>query len=333
MLIRPTGRGLYCAAGDFYIDPWRPAARSVVTHAHSDHARPGSERVWAAAPSLPLLRHRLGPAQDLVPLAWGEPLHFGPVRVSLHPAGHILGSAQVRVEHGGEVWVMSGDYRRQVDGTAEPFEVVPCDVFITEATFACPVYRWPDPARVMADIAAWHADCARRSLSAVLLTYALGKAQRVLHGLRTHLAEPVWLHGAMVELTEIYRQAGIPMVDTRAVSEETRRSPSPWPGRLILAPPSAVGTPWFRRFAQRAETAMASGWMTIRGVRRRRAHDRGFVLSDHVDWDGLLQTIRETGARRVLATHGQSAILVRWLREQGMDADALETAFQGDAEA
>lgn len=329
-LIERTAEGLYCPAGDFHIDPWRPVPRAVITHAHADHARGGHGAIWAAEAGVGVLRHRLGADAPIRPLAYGESLDLGRTRVSLHSAGHILGSAQVRVEAPGGVWVASGDYKRDADPTCAPFEIVPCDTFITEATFALPVYRWPEPASVMGEIRDWWRAAAGAGRPAVLCCYALGKAQRVLNGLLEHSDETVYLHGAMTPLVAAYRDAGVPMVPTCPVSEAPRDID--WRGQLILAPPSAAGTPWMRRF-RGAATGFVSGWMRLRGNRRRRGFDRGFVLSDHADWPGLLDTVRATGCRRVLATHGHSDVLVGYLREQGLRADELGTRYEGEADA
>lgn len=329
-LIHPTDHGLHCPPGDFHIDPWRPVPRAVLTHAHADHARPGSGRYWAAASAVPLLRRRLGREADIRGLQWGEPFDLGPVRVSLHPAGHILGSAQVRVAHGDRVWVASGDYKRGTDPTCAPFQVVPCDTFITEATFALPAYRWPPVAEEVARIHAWWRENADAGRTSVLFCYALGKAQRLLAELMAHTREAVYLHGAMVPLTAAYRDAGIPLLETRpvAAAPEGER----FERALVIAPPSAAGSTWMRRF-RRPVTGFASGWMRIRGNRRRRGHDRGFVISDHADWPELLATIRDTGAREVLTTHGRGDELVRYLRERGLAARPLATLYGDDEEA
>ena len=328
-LIQPTGLGLYCAAGDFHIDPWRAVPRAVITHAHADHARAGSEQYWAANPGLGLLRRRLGPRARLHGVDYGEPLHFGPVRVSLHPAGHVLGSAQIRVEHRGEVWVASGDYKRDDDPTCAPFEPLACDTFITEATFALPVYRWPAVDSVAADIQAWWRENAAQGRTTMLFCYALGKAQRLLAALPDERPGPIYLHGAVAPLTQDYRDAGINLPPTRMVSEAP--NDETYATSLVIAPPSAAGSTWMRRFRKPA-TGFASGWMRIRGNRRRRGYDRGFVISDHPDRPGLLQTIDETGASQVLTTHGRADELVRYLGEQGIRARPLATLF-GDDEA
>lgn len=323
-LIESSPAGLYCPAGDFHIDPWRPVPLAVVTHAHADHARSGSGRYIAAAPGVPLLRARIGDGAPIEARDYGEAFQLGEARVSLHPAGHILGSAQVRVEVDRQVWVVTGDYKRDPDPTCTPFEVVPCDVLVTESTFALPVYRWPPAERIAREVLAWWDECARRGVPAVLHCYALGKAQRLLAELSRIADRPVHLHGAMTPLVEQYRAAGVAMLPTVPVSESARGRA--FAGELVLAPPSASGSPWMRRFAG-ASTGFASGWMQVRGQRRRRGHDRGFVLSDHADWPGLLSTVRDSGARRVLAMHGDTDALVRHLRESGIDARAFGSAF------
>ena len=329
-LLELTPEGLYCRAGDFHVDPWRPVPRAVVTHGHADHARPGMGVVHAADAGLGLLRWRLGEAQALEGHRYGEAFALGDARVSLHPAGHVLGSAQVRIEVDGETWVVSGDYKRDDDPTCAAFEVVPCDVFITEATFGLPVYRWRPTPEVAMEIRAWWDACAARGEAALLLCYALGKAQRILCELARlpgGMEREVLLHGAMVPGVEVYRAAGVALPPTRPLSEEARGKDLA--GALVLAPPSAVGSPWMRRFKS-VSVAFASGWMQLRGNRRRRGVDRGFVVSDHADWDSLLRTCRETGARRVLATHGNTDALVRVLRDEGIDAAALKTELGGE---
>ena len=325
IVLRPEG--LYCPAGDFHIDPWRPVPRAVITHGHADHARSGSQLYHCAAPGVSLLQHRLSADAAIVGHDYGAGFELGAARVSLHPAGHILGSAQVRVEAGDEVWVVTGDYKRETDPTCQRFEVVECDTLITEATFALPCYRWPSIEQTVDEILAWWDQCARDQVPAVLFCYALGKAQRLLAELAQRVKRPVYLHGAMLALVELYRAAGIVMLPTEAVSEQARARD--FAGELILAPPSAAGSPWMRRFAQ-ASTAFASGWMLIRGNRRRRGYDRGLALSDHADWPALIDTIRASGARRVLATHGNTDALVRHLNETGITAETLRTDFGGE---
>jgi putative mRNA 3-end processing factor len=319
--------GLYCAAGDFYIDPWQPVPRAVITHAHGDHARTGHTHYLAAAPSENVLRARLGDiALQAVP--YGDAVRVGDTTVSLHPAGHVLGSAQVRIEHRGRVWVASGDYKVERDPTCAAFEPVPCETFITESTFGLPIYRWPSGDEVFADINRWWSDNADVGRASVLFCYAFGKAQRILAGIDPSIG-PLLVHGAVEPLNRAYRASGIALPPTRLVSEVTDKSDLR--RALVLAPPSAQGTPWLKRFGDYSD-AFASGWMRLRGTRRRRALDRGFVLSDHADWPGLMRSIEATGATRVIVTHGQVPVMVRWLRERGLEADAFETRF-GDEQA
>ncbi|MEE4660120.1 MAG: ligase-associated DNA damage response exonuclease [Halieaceae bacterium] len=327
-IIELTPQGLYCPAGDFHIDPWRPVPRAVITHGHADHARPGNGLYFAEASGAPILRHRLGADIQLQPLAYGESLSLGRARISLHPAGHILGSAQVRVEVDGEVWVATGDFKRDSDPTCTAFEPVACDTLITEATFALPIYRWPSMDSVAADIFHWWQHNAAQGRASVLFCYALGKAQRVLAALRAHTDQRVLLHGAVVPLTEIYRDAGIAMLPTLPALdfEGDRKGKQRYAGELVIAPPGANGTAWMKRFGD-CGTGFCSGWMLLRGNHRRRGYDRGFVMSDHADWPSLLSTIEECGATRVLATHGRSDTLVRYLRERGQSAAELQTEF------
>ena len=322
-LIQLRPEGLYCPAGDFHIDPWRPVPRAVITHGHGDHARSGMGCYHVVDAGLPILQWRLG-EQAYHVHAHGDGFTLGDARVSFHPAGHVLGSTQVRVEVAGEVWVASGDYKRQADPTCLPFEVVPCDTFITEATFSLPVYRWPDFATVIAQLHAWRAECAERGEVALLYCYALGKAQRVLAGLLAHGHRPVYLHGAVDTGVRVYRESGVAMVPTIRLSDVARNEDLA--GELVIAPPSAAGSSWTRRF-KRLQQGFASGWMRVRGNRRRRNYDRGFEISDHADWPDLLRTIRETGARRVIATHGNIEAIVRWLNAQGIDAGGFATHY------
>lgn len=326
-LLRVDDCGLFCEAGGFHIDPWRPVPRAVVSHGHGDHARPGSGAYLAAASGVPILERRLGVEASIEGVPFGAPVRINGVTVSFHPAGHILGSAQVRVERGGEIWVFSGDYKRAPDPSCESFEPVRCHTFITEATFALPIYRWGETAAVAREILAWWEEGRAAGRASVLFCYALGKAQRILAALAALTDRPVWVHGTIEPLTDHYRRAGVAMLPTRLVSETVRGQS--FAGELILAPPSAGGSTWMRRFGP-AATAFASGWMRVRGMRRRRGFDRGFEVSDHADWPDLLSTIQETGAGRVATTHGYADSLARYLREQGLEASPLATPFEGE---
>jgi putative mRNA 3-end processing factor len=313
--------GLYCPPGDFYIDPWRAVARAVVTHGHGDHARPGARAYLCHADSVPILRRRLGEI-DAQGVAYGETIERDGVRISLHPAGHILGSAQVRVEYGGEVWVASGDYKIEPDGTCAAFEPVRCHGFVTESTFGLPIYRWRPQAEVAAEINGWWRANAEAGRASVVYAYSLGKAQRVLALVDPSIG-PILAHGAVEPMNEIYRARGVALPPTASpagmAKGEIVRA-------LVLAPPSAAGSPWMRRFPDYAD-AFASGWMQVRGQRRRRGVDRGFVLSDHADWDGLLSAVEATDASRVLVTHGSAATLARYLGEKGLQAEVVHAEY------
>jgi putative mRNA 3-end processing factor len=331
-LVTLTENGFHCPAGDFFIDPWRPVEKAVVTHAHGDHARWGSTKYLAAAPGEPLLRGRLGDDIDLTALPYGESIALGGVRISLPPAGHVLGSAQVRIEKDGLVTVVSGDYKEVPDPTCEPLEPVPCHHFISESTFGLPVFRWEPEADLFAEINAWWRENAEVGRTTLMFAYALGKAQRVLARLDSEIG-PIFIHGAVEKVTERYRIAGIDLPPTRPVS--AAESKDAFAGAMVIAPPSADTPAWTRRFIDPAR-GFASGWMRIRGNRRRRNVDRGFVLSDHADWPGLLATIRATGAETVWTTHGYADELARALRDDGLDAQAVRTrsndGFTGEAD-
>ncbi|PYQ07180.1 MAG: ligase-associated DNA damage response exonuclease [Acidobacteria bacterium] len=328
-LVVSTPVGLYCPAGGFHVDPWGPAERAILTHVHADHARPGSAAYLCTEASAPFVRRRMGEGAAVQAAAYGEKIRLGDAVVSFHPAGHVLGSAQIRIEAAGRVWVISGDYKRAPDPTCGPFEPVRADVFVTEATFGLPIYRWPETEAVAADVLAWWERNRRAGVASLLFCYAMGKAQRLLAELGRLTDRPVLVHGAVAEMSELYRQQGVSLLATTRVAEmPARRS---YAAELVLAPLSAGGTPWVRRFGDR-ETALASGWMRVRGTRRRKGYDRGFVLSDHADWPALLRTIDESGAERVLATHGYSEELARYLRERGRDAGVLATAWEGEAD-
>ncbi len=328
-LISRRAEGLYCEAGGFYIDPWRPVDRAVITHAHADHCREGHGAYLAHRDAEGLMRSRVGPDMNFQGLAYGEPLQLGEVSLSLHPAGHVLGSAQVRMEHRGEVWVVSGDYfvsgAGDANTTCAPFEPVRCDVFITEATFALPIYRWAPQTEVLAEMRAWWADCAAQGKHALLMGYSLGKAQRLVAGLATADAPgPVLVHAAVARLNEAYRGAGVALPEVETVTPETNFKALR--GALVIAPPAVQDSRWAKTLGPHSD-AFASGWMRLRGARRRRSVDRGFVFSDHADWPGLLSAIRATGAQRVIVTHGDEGALVRYLTELGLQAETFTTEY------
>ena len=326
-LITLTSRGLYCQRGDFYIDPWKPVKRAVVTHAHADHTYRGNQVYLVPKEGERLSRIRIGDEAAIETLSNGETRDIDGVKVSFHPAGHILGSAQARVEFGGEVWVISGDYKLTPDPTCAPFEPVKCHHFITEATFGLPIYRWPRTEDVMDEINGWWRRNVERGKSSVIFAYSLGKSQRILKGIDASIG-PIFTHGAVERLTQAYRESGVDLPPTTYAGSVTNKKE--FVGSLVVAPPSAqqmVG--WLRKFGSYS-TGFASGWMMVRGARRQRAVDRGFVVSDHADWPELQTAIAAAEAETVYVTHGFSNELVRWLREQGTNAVELKTHFMGD---
>lgn len=321
-----TPEGIYCPAGDFHIDPWRPVPRALITHGHADHSRWGMGAYLATSSAAPVIRHRLGDI-TMDTIDYGAPLTIGEARVSFHPAGHVPGSAQIRVEHKGEVWVASGDYKTVDDELSEPFEPVRCHTFITECTFGLPVFRWTPQDVLATQINDWWARNAANGVTSLLGCYALGKAQRLLR-LLDRTTGPILTHGAIEATNAILRAQGIGLPDTLQVTRDTDMKS--FRGAIVLAPPSAFNTAWANKFKP-ASTAFASGWMALRGVRRRRAADRGFIVSDHADWAGLNAAIKATGAQRVFATHGYTTVFRRWLETQGYDAQIVQTEFDGES--
>ena len=330
-LIVQRPEGLYCPAGEFFIDPWRPVERAVITHAHADHARPGHGAYLAHREAEGVMRTRLGDGIRFEGLGYGESIRIGGANVSLHPAGHVLGSAQVRVEHGGEVWVASGDYFTSgIDDdanlTCAAFEPVRCHCFITESTFGLPIYRWSAQREVYADINRWWVATRAEGRNALLMGWSFGKAQRLLAGVDASIG-PIWVHPAVEALTRAYRAAGVVLPETKLLNGDVKAAQLD--GALVIAPPGVHGSAWARRLGD-ASDAFASGWMRLRGARRRQAVDRGFVLSDHADWPGLERAIAATGAARVIVTHGYEDVMVRHLRAKGLEASSFATEYGDD---
>jgi putative mRNA 3-end processing factor len=329
-MLQETADGLYCPAGDFHVDPWGAVPRAVITHAHGDHARAGSSSYLCVDACGPLLKRRFGKDVVIETRSYGDVVTLGSTRLSFHPAGHILGSSQVRIEGPEGVWVVSGDYKRAVDPTCPPFEPVRCDTFVTESTFGLPIFHWDSSQELISQLLAWWDDNRAASRASVVFCYTLGKAQRILAELARVTDRRVLVHGAMMSMIEAYREAGVRMLDTSPLIERPRGSPTA--GDLILAPLLARGTPWMRRLGEFSD-AFASGTMRVRGAQRQRNVDRGLVLSDHADWPALLQTVHEVGASRVLATHGHAEAFARYLAAQGIDSGVIRTAWEGEAAA
>ncbi|MGB5864143.1 MAG: ligase-associated DNA damage response exonuclease [Sulfitobacter sp.] len=320
-----TPEGIYCAAGDFYIDPWRRVDRALITHGHSDHARWGMGSYLATHDALPVMRHRLGEI-TAEGIAYGERRVIGGATVSFHPAGHVPGSAQIRIEVAGEIWVASGDYKVIDDGLSTPFEPVRCHHFITESTFGLPVFRWEQQPVVAEQLNAWWRACAKSGKTALLGAYSLGKAQRLMSMLNPAIG-PILCHTAVENTNAVMRAQGITLPDTVLANQDVTAKTHP--GAMVIAPPSALGSAWSKKFGPQ-ESGFASGWMAMRGVRRRRAGDRGFVISDHADWAGLLWAIKQTNAENIYVTHGYTDIFTRYLNENGWNAQVVPTQFEGE---
>ncbi|MFZ6052131.1 ligase-associated DNA damage response exonuclease [Halocola ammonii] len=325
-LLRFTNKGIYCPQAKVYIDPWKPVNKAIITHAHADHSRWGMKNYLAHNLSVPVMKYRLGSDINVEGVDFNEPRTINGVKFSLHPAGHIYGSAQVRVEYKGEVWVVSGDYKTENDKCCTPFEPVKCHSFITESTFGLPVYRWENQESVFEDINSWWRKNKEQGKTTILCGYSLGKAQRIIQNLDSSIGK-IYTHGAVENTNEVLREAGIVIQETTQITQETPKKATL--GNIVIAPPSALGTPWARKLKPYS-TGVASGWMMVRGMRRRRNADRGFVLSDHADWQGLNESVKATGAENIYVTHGYSTIFANWLKEQGYNASVVDTEYEGE---
>ena len=326
-LIEFTSHGLYCRAGNFYVDPWRPVDKAVITHAHSDHARAGSNAYLCHHHTKPLLQLRLGD-YSYQNVGWDEPVTMNNVKVSLHPAGHIIGSSQVRIEQNGEVWVVSGDYKLEDDGLSGRFEPVPCHTFITESTFGLPIYRWKPQQEIYKSLQDWILQQTAQNVTPVLIAYSLGKAQRLLKCLE-ETGLPIYLHGAIYNVHRALVLAGWELPHVQRVDPVMPNKT--FKGGVVIAPASATASPWMKRFAPYA-VGICSGWMQVRGHVRRSNADAGFALSDHADWYGLLQTVKETCAQKVYVTHGFQSAFSRYVNELGIQAAEVKTEYGEDEE-
>lgn len=324
-LLKLTKKGLYCPGADIYIDPWKAVDKAVITHAHSDHARYGSNAYLAHNLSVPILKQRLGNSINVKGIEYGKQVNINGVKLSLHPAGHIPGSAQVRIEYKGEIAVVSGDYKLTNDGLTTPFEPVKCNVFVSESTFGLPIYKWKPQSQIFDEIHTWWKRNIEAGKASVLCGYSLGKAQRILANLDSQMGK-IYAHGAIINVNNTFIRAGLNLPQVEAVSGVPKGS---FAGALILAPPSSTGSPWLKRF-EPYSLGYASGWMNVRGSKRRQALDIGFALSDHADWNELNAAVKETEAETVYVTHGFTAVFVKWLREKGIDAYELNTQFTGE---
>jgi putative mRNA 3-end processing factor len=326
-LIDFTDKGLYCSQGGFYIDPWKPVDKAIITHAHSDHARWGSNSYLCHRLSKPILQLRLGdnPYQTV---EWNEAVYMNGVKISLHPAGHIIGSSQIRVEYKDEVWVVSGDYKTEDDGISGAFEAVPCNTFITESTFGLPIYKWKKQPEIFTEIKNWVQQNNADGKTSVLIAYSLGKAQRILQPL-AETGLPIYAHGAVFNVQETLIKNGWNLPPVTRVEPDTPKEL--FKGNIVIAPPSADGTPWMKKFYPYS-VGVCSGWMQVRGNARRKNVDAGFALSDHADWNGLLTAVKATGAQKVFVTHGFQSAFSRYLNEQGIEAAEVKTDYGSEEE-
>ncbi len=323
-----NSKGIYCPPAKVYIDPWKPVKKALITHAHADHSRWGMEEYLAHHDSVPIMKHRLGSDIKVQGIGYGEKIQINRVEFSFHPAGHIPGSSQIKVSYKGETWVVSGDYKLEDDGLSAPFEPVTCQNFITESTFGLPVYSWPKQQDTFAEVNAWWRQNQEAGKVSIIAGYALGKAQRILQNLDTDIG-PIFTHGAVENTNAVLRGQGYPLPATTLVTQDHKKAD--FKGSVVVCPPSAMGSPWIKKFSPYA-TAFCSGWMALRGARRRRAADRGFVLSDHADWQGLNEAVTLSQAENVYVTHGYKDIFARWLREEkGLNAQPVETLFEGES--
>lgn len=326
-LLELTSHGLYCEKGDFFIDPWKPVKNALITHAHSDHARWGCDSYLCHKYTVPLLKLRLGD-HSYQGIEWGHPIHIHGVEITFFPAGHIIGSSQIRIKYKGDTWVVSGDYKTKNDGISGTFEPIACNHFITESTFGLPIYRWQDQESVYADMRQWVIGVHAKGETPVLFTYSLGKAQRVIEAL-TPLNIPIFAHGAIANTQEVLIQQHHPLHPVRRIHSNLKVAD--FSKGVVIAPPSADQTTWLKKVGP-CQRAICSGWMQVRGNQRRRNIEKGFVLSDHADWDGLLYAIQSTGAHHILATHGFTDTLTRYLNDKGYEAETLATLFGEDEE-
>lgn len=328
-LIDFTDRGLFCPTGNFYIDPWKPVDYAIITHGHSDHARWGSKHYLCHELTKPILQLRLG-ENSYQTVKWNEPMSVNGVEVTLLPAGHIIGSSQIRVEYKGEIWVVSGDYKVEDDGISGAFEPVRCHTFITESTFGLPIYNWKPQPAIFADIQQWIRENQAAAKTSVLIAYSLGKAQRVLQAVK-EVTDRIYAHGAVFNMQETLSHI-LPKKLMPEVKRVTADIPKEeYRGAVVIAPPSAEGTPWMKRFSPYS-VGICSGWMQVRGNQRRKNADAGFALSDHCDWKALLHAVEATGAQKVFVTHGFQSAFSRYLNESGIEAGEVKTEYGTDEE-
>ena len=326
-LLQFTNKGIYCPEGKFYIDPWRPVKKALITHAHADHSRPGHQHYLAHHHSEKIMRQRLGDDIQIETTEYGKSININGVKASFHPAGHIPGSAQIRIEFKGKIAVVSGDYKLEDDGISSPFEPVKCHEFVTETTFGLPIYQWKPQVEIFNEINQWWKQNKENGKTSVIFAYALGKAQRIMKNVDSEIGQ-IYTHGAVENATDALRKSGLDLPQTIKITNDIPNRD--YQGNLVIATPASIGTPWMKKLAPYS-TGIASGWMMLRGTRRRKAADRGFVLSDHADWNGLLEAVKLSEAETIYSTHGYSNVFTKYLHEQGLNAISLDTQFEGES--
>lgn len=325
-LLQFTDKGIFCEQAGVYLDPWKPVDKALISHGHSDHAYFGHKQYLTSTVAKPVIKHRLYLQDNIQSVDYGEAITINGVSFSFHPAGHIPGSSQIRVEYKGEVWVFSGDYKLEHDQISTPFEPIKCHAFITESTFGLPIYKWKPQHEVFADVNEWWRKNQSEGKTSVIAGYTLGKAQRILANVDSSIGK-IFTHGAVDSINNVLRAQRLELPDAPRISDQIKKEDIK--GSLIVCPPSAVGSSWMRRFLPYS-LGVASGWMKLRGTRRRRGADRGFVLSDHADWNDLNKAILATGCERVFVTHGYTEIFAQWLRQRGLDAKEVKTKYEGE---
>ncbi|RUA34417.1 MAG: ligase-associated DNA damage response exonuclease [Bacteroidetes bacterium] len=326
-ILQFTNKGIYCPEGKFYIDPWRPVKKALITHAHADHSRSGHQHYLAHHHSENIMRQRLGDDIQIETTEYGKSININGVKASFHPAGHIPGSAQIRLEFKGRIAVVSGDYKLEDDGLSTAFEPVKCHEFVTETTFGLPIYQWKPQVEIFNEINKWWKQNKENEKTSVIFAYALGKAQRIMKNVDSEIGK-IYTHGAVENATEALRRTGLQLPETLKITNEIPKKD--YQGNLVIATPASIGTAWMKKLAPYS-TGIASGWMMLRGTRRRKAADRGFVLSDHADWNGLLEAVKLSEAETVYSTHGYSNAFTKYLQEQGLNAISLDTQFEGES--
>lgn len=325
-IIEFTNKGIYCVPGRFYLDPWRPVDLAVISHGHGDHAKWGMKKYLCHHFTKPILQHRIGPDIEVQSLSYGEEIMINGVKLSFHPAGHIVGSAQIRLEYNGYVTVFSGDYKVQDDGLSTPFELVKCHEFVTESTFGLPIYNWLDPQQYAEQMKSWHLRNREEGKTSVFIGYSLGKAQRIMKAVEG--CGKIFVHNSVAKINEAITSCGVSLPEYEIVyfNEDLKKINN----EIVIVPPALLDSNMIRRIPNRA-TGLCSGWMQVRGSRRWRSADAGFAISDHADWGGLLATVKATGAEKVHVTHGQTAVFSKYLNELGIEAYEVKTNY-GDEE-